>query len=231
MQVLITGANRGIGLALVREYLGAGWRVFATCRTPNRADDLWALCDAYGERLSITALDVTDEESIRRAGETIRAETDALDALINNAAVYPRGERPGALDADEMLYAFHVNAVGPVMVTQAMLDLLRAADDPRVVNVTSQMGSLARKRSGGAYSYTASKAALNMLTRALAYDLRREGITVVAIHPGWVRTDMGGAGATLAPEEAARRIREMVDGLSAEDAARFMQVGGGDLPW
>jgi NAD(P)-dependent dehydrogenase (short-subunit alcohol dehydrogenase family) len=231
MQVLITGANRGIGLALVRAYLSAGWRVFATCRAPDRADDLWALCDTYGERLSITALDVTDEASIRQAGDAIRAETDALDALINNAGVFPKGERPGTLDADEMLYAFHVNAVGPVMVTQAMRDLLRAAENPRIVNVTSQMGSLARKRSGGNYSYTASKAALNMLTKALAYDYRREGITVVAIHPGWVQTDMGGAGAPLSPEESARRIREIVDRLTPDDAARYLQVNGKDLPW
>jgi NAD(P)-dependent dehydrogenase (short-subunit alcohol dehydrogenase family) len=231
MRVLITGANRGIGLALVREYLDAGWRVFATCRAPDRADDLRALCDAYDDRLSIVALDVVDEASIQRAGDVIREETDTLDALINNAGVFPKGERPGALDADEMLYAFHVNAIGPVMVGQEMLDPLRAAENPRVVNVTSQLGSLARKRSGGDYSYTASKAALNMLTKALAYDLRREGIIVVAIHPGWVQTDMGGVGATLAPEESARRIREIVDGLTPDDAARYLQVNGDDLPW
>jgi NAD(P)-dependent dehydrogenase (short-subunit alcohol dehydrogenase family) len=117
------------------------------------------------------------------------------------------------------------------MVTQAMRDLLRAAENPRIVNVTSQMGSLARKRSGGDYSYTASKAALNMLTKALAYDYRREGITVVAIHPGWVQTDMGGAGAPLSPEESARRIREIVDRLTPDDAARYLQVNGKDLPW
>ncbi len=231
MRVLITGANRGIGLALVREYLDAGWRVFATCRAPDRADDLRALCEGDGDRLSIVALDVVDEASIRRAGDAIRAETDALDALINNVGVFPKGERPGALDADEMLYAFHVNAIGPVMVAQEMLDPLCAAENPRIVNVTSQLGSLARKRSGGDYSYAASKAALNMLTKALAYDLRREGITVVAIHPGWVRTDMGGAGATLAPEESARRIREIVDELMLDDTARYLQVSGDDLPW
>ncbi len=209
MRFFITGTNRGIGLALVRACLARGDTVFAACRQPQAAAELGALRERHPERLAVLPLDV----------------------LVNNAAIRPVGERPGSLDADALLRAYAVNSVGPLMVAQRFLDLLRGGERPVIVNVTSQLGSLARKRSGGDYTYNSSKAALNMLTRALAHDVRPLGIIAIMIHPGWVQTDMGGSGAPLTPEESAQGMLDVIDGLTMDDTARFLQWDGSELPW
>lgn len=231
MRIFITGANRGIGLALARAYVERGDTVFAACRQPEAASGLPALQERHAERLSVLALEVTDGASIEAAYRATQARAPALDLLINNAAIYPRGERPGTLDAATLLHAYAVNTVGPLMVAQRFLDLLRAGERPVIANVTSQLGSLARKRSGGDYSYNSSKAALNMLTKALAYDVRPQGIIAIMVHPGWVQTDMGGGGAPLTPEESARGMVSVIDGLTMDDTARYLQWDGRELPW
>jgi NAD(P)-dependent dehydrogenase (short-subunit alcohol dehydrogenase family) len=231
MRILITGANRGIGLELARQYLRRGDTVFATCRDPGGAAGLNALASSAPGRLTITWLDVDDASSLRPAYEAIQAATSGLDVLINNAGVYPSGERPGRLDAGVMARTFATNAIGPIMVAQQFLDVLERGDRPRIVNMTSRMGSLALKKSGRDYSYCGSKAALNMMTKALAHDLKPRGIVAMVLHPGWLRTDMGGSGAPLSVEESAQGILRVIDGLTLEDAARFMQWDGADLPW
>jgi NAD(P)-dependent dehydrogenase (short-subunit alcohol dehydrogenase family) len=230
-RVLITGSNRGLGLALTRESLARGDRVFATCRHPDQADDLQALTADYPDQLTILRLDVTDEQTIDASAREVQSQEDGLDLLINNAGINPSGERPGSLDTDTMLHTFHVNAVGPMIVAQRHLDLLRAGGDSKVVNISSTLGSLTRKSSGGGYSYCGSKAALNMLTRTLAFDLRSDGITVAAIHPGWVRTDMGGSAAPLAPAESARGVLEVAYGLTPADTGKFYTYQGREAPW
>ena len=230
-RVLMTGSNRGIGLALARESLARGDRVFATCRHPDEADDLHALAADYADRLTILRLDVTDEETIEASVEAVQSEEDGLELLINNAGVSPSGERLGRLDADTMLNTFHVNAVGPVIVAQAYLDLLRSGHDPKIVNISSRLGSLAQKSSGGRYSYSSGKAALNMLTRALAFDLRSDGITVLTMHPGWVQTDMGGSGAPVAPSDSAQGILRVADELTMSDTGEFYTYQGREVPW
>lgn len=230
-RVLITGANRGLGLAFTRESLARGQRVFATCRHPDDAGELQALTAEHPDRLTVLRLDVTDEETIEAAARAVRSEEGALDLLINNAGTNPSGERIGHLDAETMLHTYHVNSVGPMLVTQAYLDLLRAGDDPKILNISSTSGSLARKSSGGGYSYSSSKAALNMLTRALAFDLQSDHVIVVAIHPGWVRTDMGGGAAPLAPTESVRGVLDVADGLSLTDTGKFYTYEGRQAPW
>lgn len=229
--ILITGANRGLGLELTRQTLDRGDHVFATCRHPEEAHALRALNDVHAAQLSILSLDVTDEASIIAAEEMVRTQTDHLDILINNAGVNPRGERLGDLDAETLLHTFHVNSVGPMMVAQRFLDLLRAGERSKIVNISSQMGSLIQKKSGGSYSYCTSKAALNMLTRALAFDLRSEGIIVVAMHPGWVRTDMGGSHAPLSPAESVSGMLRVIDKLKPTDTGRFLTWRGRKHPW
>jgi NAD(P)-dependent dehydrogenase (short-subunit alcohol dehydrogenase family) len=231
MRIAITGASRGIGLEFARQYLNRGERVFATCRQPDRADGLQALAGQAPGRLTLLPLDVTRADSIEAAFSAIEAGVEGIDLLINNAGIYYRGERPGTLDAGKMLDAFAVNSIAPVMVAQRALGLLKRGEQPKIVNITSQMGSLARKRGGRDYSYCASKAALNMLSKALAFDLRASGITVVMMHPGWVQTDMGGQGAPLTPEEAIRGMVNIIDGLTPDDTARFLQWDGKELPW
>lgn len=231
MRVLITGANRGIGLEFVRQYLDRGDRVFATARQPAEADALNRLAEQHPDRLTVLPLEVTDGAQVAALPDAVCAEEGALDLLINNAGVNPKGERPGALDAETMQRTLAVNSVAPIQIAQALLDALAEGENPRIVNVTSQLGSLERKRSGGGYSYAASKAALNMFSKALAFDLRPRGITVVMVHPGWVQTDMGGSGAPLTPQEAVRSMIELFDGLEPADAARYLQWDGSELPW
>ena len=229
-RVLITGSNRGLGLALAGESLDRGYRVFATCRRPDEAQELRRLQDRNPDLVTILRLDVTDEESIQGAVDAVAVQVDGLDLLINNAGINP-DEYLGGLAADTMLHTYHVNSVGPILVAQAYLDLLRAADDARVLNISSTSGSLAQKSSGGGYSYSSSKSALNMLTRALAFDLRSVGIVVIAIHPGWVRTDMGGASAPLSPAASARGILDVADDVDGEDTGSFLRHDGRGAPW
>ncbi len=231
MRILITGANRGIGLEFTRQYLARGERLFATCRNPQDATDLLVLSEQQPDRLTVLPLDVTDQPSIDLAHRQVQRQTDGLDVLINNAGIYVEGERPGRIDREAFRLTLEVNTIGPLMVTQAFLDLLEAGHQPRVVHLSSRMGSIGKKKGGGDYSYSASKAALNMLARLLALDLRSKGIIVVALHPGWVKTDMGGPGATLDVSEAVQSMIDVIDGLTAADSGRFLQWDGGELPW
>lgn len=231
LRILITGANRGLGLEFTRQYLARGERVFAGCRAPEKAEALRDLARQYGDALTLLQLDVTDVASIAAAAAQVASHTGALDLLLNNAGFYPHGERPSNLDAETMMRTYRINCVGPVMVAQHCLALLRNGMRPTIVNLSSQLGSLARKKSGGAYSYGSSKAALNMLTRALSFDLRPDGIIAVAVHPGWVQTDMGGAAAPLTPPESIRGLVRVIDGLTLAESGGFFNYDGTTLPW
>jgi NAD(P)-dependent dehydrogenase (short-subunit alcohol dehydrogenase family) len=230
-RVLITGSNRGIGLEFARQLLERGDHVFAACRTPDAATKLHALAATHGDRLSVLPLDVTDQATIDASHAAVGQRVDGLDLLINNAGIHPRPEHIGNLDAETLTTAFRVNAVAPIMVAQRYLDLLRAGSDPKIVNITTQMASLAQKHGGGSYGYSASKTALNMLTRLLAFEVARMGIVAVMIHPGWVKTDMGGSGAPLTPKKSVRGMLEVIDGLTTRDAGRYLQWDGSELPW
>lgn len=230
-RVLITGANRGLGLGLVQACLARGDRVFAGSRKPKEAAKLHALAAAHPDRLSLLSLDVTDETAIARAAQAVRDQAKGLDLLINNAGILPRGVALSSLEVDTLLQTMQVNAIAPVMVARAFVRGLRRSDHPVIVNVSSESGSLARKTTGRNYGYCASKAALNMLTRTLAHDLRRDGIIVITLHPGWVRTDMGGRSAPLTAAESARGILALADRLTLADTGSFLDWKGRPLPW
>jgi len=230
-RALITGASRGIGLEFVRQLAERGARVYATCRTPARATGLQQIAERSGGRVCIYELDVADPASIARLRASLHADTDGLDLLINNAGVYPRGEHFGSLDPDLMISILRINSLGPVLVTQALLELLTAGNAPKVINITSQLGSLARKTGGGSYSYSGSKALLNMYTRAMAAELRPMGIIAVPVHPGWVQTDMGGSGAPLTVRESVQALLSLIDHLQMGDSGRYLQWDGSELPW
>ena len=230
--ILITGANRGIGLALTRQLLQDDARVFATCRAPARADDLNELAQRRPERVTVLQLDVNDEASIENAVASVAAKTDALDLLINNAGIGgdDSGRILGQLTASEVSHVITTNAVSPLILTQACRDLLKAGDNPRVVMISSGMGSL--QRTGGAsYAYRMSKAAMNMAARVLAFDGAMTGITTVTMNPGWVQTDMGGPSAALKPEESASALRTLIKRLRPADNGKFFQYDGSELPW
>ncbi len=231
--ILITGANRGIGLALVEQYLAVGgYRVFASCRNPEAATALNALTQANPQTLRTLQMDVDDEASIKRAVDTIGADSDRLDALINNAGVSGGDDTRnlGQLDSAAVAAVITTNAVAPLIVTQACRDLLKRSDNPRVVMISSGLGSLARV-DGNAYGYRMSKAAMNMAARVLAFDEAMAGIRTVALAPGWVRTDMGGPSANLAPEESASALLALIEKLGATDNGSFFRYDGLEMDW
>lgn len=221
----MTGANRGIGLELARALAEAGRRVVATARTPGSANSLVAISQAH-PTLGIEPLDVTSETSVAEFVERLGDLEVGL--LINNAAV-GRPSLPMGLEGYRQ--AFEVNALGALRVTDALLDRMRLAERRVIVNITSQLGSMELNEGGGYHAYRVSKAALNMITRTQAAELGREGFVCTLIHPGWVRTDMGGASAPVSPEESAAGILRVIDHLTAEDNGRFLNWLGETLPW
>jgi NAD(P)-dependent dehydrogenase (short-subunit alcohol dehydrogenase family) len=237
-RVLVTGANRGIGLEFARQLAARGDRVFATARDVNRAAELQALAKQHDGRVMIVPLDVDDADSIRVAADAVRAQTDALDVLINNAGVYAArvgrdgqpAERLGELNFDDALAVLRTNAVAPLLLTQALLPLLKNARAPKVVSITSGYGSVA-DNTGFPYYYAASKAALNMFMRSLAGDAAAKGVVTIVMSPGWVKTDMGGADAPMTPDKSVAGMLKVIDGLTAADNSTFKDWRGTEVNW
>lgn len=227
--VLITGASRGIGLGLAGQLAKRGWRVLAGARHPGSAHALReAAREASPGSIDILTLDVCHDASVQAAREEVAARVGSIDVLINNAGVFPEGggETLEQLPLECFEEAFAVNVVGVVRVTRVFLPLLTGSSHPRVVNVSSLAGSIATKEDSRHYCYSASKAALNMVTRAMAAELRPRGITVVAVTPGWVQTEMGGPQAPLTVEESAASLAGTIERLSRHDAGHFLDRDG-----
>jgi NAD(P)-dependent dehydrogenase (short-subunit alcohol dehydrogenase family) len=222
---LITGANRGIGLAFVRALAAEGWRIHACCRHPDKAKALKAVA---GEVVA-HRLDVTD--GLQVAGLARGLVEEPIDLLINNAGRYGSRVGFGKTPYDEWLEVLKVNTVAPLRMAERFVEHLARSEGKLLVNISSRVGSIADNGSGGSYVYRSSKAALNMVTKSLSVDLAPRGITVVAFHPGWVRTDMGGESATLAAEESVARMRAVIARLTTADSGRFLSHDGGEIPW
>jgi NAD(P)-dependent dehydrogenase (short-subunit alcohol dehydrogenase family) len=227
--VLITGCSRGIGLALVREMAARGWHVLAGARHPAAAPALQAVAqNASPGSVDILTLDVRHDESVQEAAEEATAKVRRLDVLVNNAGVFPENgsESLEQLPLECFEEAFGVNVVGVARVTRMFLPLLTRAAHPRVINMSSLAGSIGEKEDSRYYCYSASKAALNMLTRAMAAELRPRGVTVVAVTPGWVKTELGGPNAKISAEESARSLAATIDRVSHHDAGQFLDRDG-----
>jgi NAD(P)-dependent dehydrogenase (short-subunit alcohol dehydrogenase family) len=224
MRVLITGANRGIGLELARQFLARGDDVDATARDPEHAADLRGLKG----KLSVHKLDVTDGASVAALAKSIEA---PLDVLVNNAGINRPGQHLHDLDLSKTLELFSTNALGPLRVTHAFLPHIRRGTSKKLVHVTSGMGSIADNKRGASYGYRMSKAALNMMSRSLAVDLKPEGIISFVINPGWVQTDLGGPSAPTPVEDSARGIIERIDAASLDTSGTFQNWDGGTYPW
>lgn len=221
--VLITGANRGLGLEFARQYHEKGFTVIGTARKPEKAAKL----NALGVR--VEQLDVTEDASVKSLASRLR--NIPIDLLINNAGILRnRSGSMATLDFDDFDLTFAVNSTGPMRVTQSLLPNLRQGNRKKIVSITSMLGSIERNR-GGMYSYRASKAALNQLNKTMSLELGSEGFTCLVLHPGWVATDMGGAGATYAPEESVRSMIEVIDNLNPSDNGRYLDLDGQSIPW
>lgn len=231
---LVTGSNRGLGLEFVRQLVDVADRVFATCREPEAADALGQLAESNRDTITVLPLDVAKPSSISAAAERVQSEVDRLDLLVNNAGISGGGSADDfeSVDQETLVKTFRVNAAGPHIVTKSFTPLLRSAsDDARVVNITSSLGSLARTGVGAWHSYRASKAALNMLTRAKAEELKSHGIIVIAMHPGWAETDMGGSDARITPDESVSRMLDVIAQLTLDDTSRFLDYRGQERAW
>lgn len=233
MRALVTGANRGLGLEFVRQLLARGDRVLATCRQPGRAQALNRLVAEHPGRLHVLPLDVAAPKShaelLRELPLVSGGGSATIDLLINNAGVLHPGERFGAVTAGNLDDSLRTNASGPFLLTQALAPQL--ADGATVANLSSKLGSISSTGGFGTPSYAISKAALNMATVLLAHALAGRGITVIALHPGWVRTEMGGAGAELEPGDAVSALLAVIDRLQPADTGRFLDRHGAPVPW
>lgn len=224
--VMITGAGRGLGLEFVRQYLADGWRVIATCRDPGAAGELNGLAgDLQVHRM---AVDMT-----RQIEETKAAVGDEpIDVLINNAGIFgPREARLGSLDPAAWRHVFEVNTIAPIKVAEAFLDNILAGDQKKIASVSSKMGSIAGIREGGQYIYRSSKAALNAAHMCMARQLEPDGVAAAVMHPGWVRTDMGGADADIDAVESVTGMRAVIERLSLAETGRFWNYDGSEIPW
>lgn len=226
---LITGANRGLGLEFVRQFVQDGWRVHACCRDPKAAAALNELARGSSGAVQVHALDVADFAQIERLAGALGGE--AIDLLLNNAGVYPRESDLGALDYAAWERALRTNALAPIRMAEAFVEHVARSQRRLIVSITSLMGSIGDNGSGGSYAYRSSKAALNMGNKSLSIDLRDRGITAVVLHPGWVKTDMGGAGAPIEAPESVRGMRTVISRLSLEDSGKFFDYEGDELPW
>ena len=226
--ILITGANRGLGLEFARQYAQSGYRVFATARNVHEAVSLRALAKQHAA-LSLHELAVAEADSVRALVAQLAGAP--IDILLNNAGTMgPKQQSLGKIDYAGMLDTLNTNTIAPLRLAEALLDNVAKGERKLIAAVTSGMGSIADS-SGGSYAYRASKAALNMSYHNLALDLKARGIIAVVINPGWVKTDMGGAGATLEPAESIRAMRDVFQKLSLADSGKFLNYSGGTLTW
>jgi NAD(P)-dependent dehydrogenase (short-subunit alcohol dehydrogenase family) len=231
--ILITGANRGIGFALARTYLERRDAVIGACRKPREASELAALAGPSGNRVEIAWIDVTNPLSIARTRDSLRGRP--IDVLINNAGIMgPERQSAADMDFDGFLHTLDANTIGPLRVTQAFLPNLEKVSPGKafgkIANISSGMGSF----SGGAegdLAYRASKAALNKLTQGMAAELKRRGIAVIAVNPGWVKTDMGGKSAPLPVSESALGIVKVIDALTLAGTGAFTSHDGSNMAW
>jgi NAD(P)-dependent dehydrogenase (short-subunit alcohol dehydrogenase family) len=227
---MITGANRGLGLEWTRQYAEAGWQVFASCRRPEEADDLRTLADSH-PRVSLHRLDVTDSEQLRTL--QLDLEEARFDVLLNNAGVYLdkfTGDF-GGIDYDVWLRTFAVNTLGAVRVSEAFIEQVARSEKKRVVAISSHMGAIAEIAAPGNYAYRSSKTALNAAMKGLSLLLVQRGIGVLLLHPGWVKTRMGGPDAPFTPEQSVRGMRALVDNFKPEMNGRFFRHDGSEIPW
>lgn len=218
--VLITGANRGIGLEMAKQYADNGWDVIGTAREPEKATELNAINNA-----KTMQLDAADDDSVASFMNQLGDQT--VDLYINNAGIFG----PQEFDRDAWLELFNVNVVAPVKLANALKDNVAKSNDKKMVVISSQVGSIAENDSGEMMYYRSSKAAVNQAWKSLSNQWKDEGLTLTMMHPGWVQTDMGGPHADLTPQESVSGMREVIDNLDHAQTGMFHDYSGREIPW
>lgn len=225
--VFITGANRGIGLSLTQLYLANGWQVHATTRNLASSDELVTLSDQHSS-LTLHELDVTDYQQVSKLAHDL----PVIDLLINNAGYYgPKGSGFGNTDVEEWRKVFEINTIAPLKLVEAFYPLIRQSQVKKIACISSKVGSMTENTSGGGYIYRSSKAALNSVVKSLSNDLADQGFTVLALHPGWVLTDMGGPNALIDTDTSAKGLSKVIEQSTQSNSGQFINYDGTELPW
>ena len=227
--ILVTGANRGIGFEFVQQYLAAGEQVIATYRNEKNSDQLISLCRDESN-LEIFKLDVAFDSSMEEFGQGLGDQP--IDVFINNAGVYgPRDSVFGKVDEADWLSVLRINALAPLFLTQLLIENFRRGELKKLLYITSKMGSIEDNRGGGAYVYRSSKAALNAVVKSISVDLESEKMAVAVLHPGWVRTDMGGPNGLIDTKTSVAGMIQVIRNLNLESSGVFFNYDGNVIPW
>ncbi|WP_323844880.1 SDR family oxidoreductase [Microbulbifer magnicolonia] len=227
--IMITGSNRGIGLEMCRQFAADGWRVLACCRDLPNASELRSLRGQY-PNLRLFQLDVTDYAHMAALAKALQGEP--IDILLNNAGYYgPKGVSFGHVDRDEWRRVLESNTIAPYMMAETFVDNVAASARRVIAVMSSKVGSIADNSSGGGYIYRSSKTAVNQVVKSLSIDLSERGISVIALHPGWVKTDMGGPGALISAEESVAGLKRVLLDTDLPRSGHFYNYDGGEIPW
>lgn len=227
--IFISGANRGMGLEFVKQYLDDGWYVIASCRHPRKANELYALKENAPKRLSIHALDVTDEKQIQQLADKV---TDPIDILLNNAGIYgPSGIHIGHVTKHHWQEVLTTNTIAPILVSQAFIPHVKASSRKIIASMSTQMASITENYTGRSYIYRSSKAGLNAAMKSLSVDLLDDDISVVLLNPGWVKTRMGGENAPQPIDETVSSLRNLLSIISIAETGQFLNYDGKEIPW
>lgn len=217
---IITGANRGLGLEMAKQYAANGWHVIGTAREPENATELQAI-----DNVKVMQLDAVDDASVKSFAQQLGGQP--IDLFINNAGIFG----PSEFDPDAWLELFNVNVIGPVRLANALKNNVAKSADKKMVVLSSQVGSIAENETGSMMYYRTSKAAVNQAWNCLAQQWKDEGLTLAMMHPGWVQTDMGGENADLTPQESVEGMRSVIDRLTHKQNAKFYDYSGREIPW
>ena len=227
--ILITGANRGIGLELSGQFAEDGWQVLACCRNPADAGELQALSGKH-PAIEIHALDVTDYEQMSALANQLADRT--IDVLLSNAGIYgSKGASFGGVDAQEWRQVLEVNTIAPLMLAQAFVEQVAASRQKLVAVISSKVGSIADNSSGGSYIYRSSKTAVNQVVKCLSIDLAERDIATISLHPGWVQTEMGGPNAEISTNESVSGLKDILQSAGAAQNGQFIEFNGNKIPW
>jgi NAD(P)-dependent dehydrogenase (short-subunit alcohol dehydrogenase family) len=227
--ILITGANRGIGLELSKQFAADGWTVIASCRNPADAEELQRLSERYSS-IELHALDVTDYQQMQALSAELQDRP--LDILLSNAGIYgPRGLGFGEVDPEQWREVLEVNSIAPLMLVQAFVDQVAASQQKLVAVISSKMGSIADNGSGGSYIYRSSKTMVNLIVKNLSIDLAGRGISAITLHPGWVKTDMGGVNAEVGTDQSAAGLKSILQSAGPAQNGQFLEFNGDPIAW